>query len=70
MRFDFTQQLGLRQEMGDKGIVATSLVFNLMPVEVWSDPFATGVDRSATDLTSKGCALPGTGSGAATSTPP
>lgn len=54
VRFDFTQQLGLRQEMGDKGIVATSLVFNLMPVEVWSDPFAIGVDRSATDLTSKG----------------
>jgi hypothetical protein len=54
VRFDFTQQLGLRQEMGDKGIVATSLVFNLMPVELWSDPFATGVDRSATDLTSKG----------------
>lgn len=54
VRFDFTQQLGLRQEMGDKGIVATSLVFNVMPVELWSDPFATGVDRSSTDLKSKG----------------
>ena len=54
VRFDFTQQLGLRQEMGDKGIVATSLVFNAMPVELWSDPFATGVDRSATDVKSKG----------------
>ena len=54
VRFDFTQQLGLRQEMGDKGIVATSLVFNVMPVELWSDPFATGVDRSSTDLESKG----------------
>lgn len=54
VRFDFTQQLGLRQEMGDKGIVATALVFNVMPVEQWSDPFATGVDRSATDRESKG----------------
>ena len=54
VRFDFTQQLGLRQEMGDKGIVATSLVFNVMPVELWSDPFATGVDRSSTDVKSKG----------------
>ncbi|MBP4040084.1 DUF2860 family protein [Aeromonas sp. SrichE-2G] len=54
VRFDFTQQFGLRQEMGDKGIVATSLVFNLMPVKLWSDPFATGVDRSETDLESKG----------------
>jgi len=54
IRFDFTQQLGLRQEMGDKGIVATSLVFNAMPVELWSDPFATNVDRSSTDVKSKG----------------
>ncbi|MFQ2150665.1 DUF2860 family protein [Aeromonas jandaei] len=54
IRFDFTQQFGLRQEMGDKGIVATSLVFNAMPVELWNDPFATGVDRSSTDLKSKG----------------
>lgn len=68
IRFDFTQQLGLRQEMGDKGIVATSLVFNAMPVELWSDPFATNVDRSSTDVKSKGFASPGTRSGAATST--
>jgi hypothetical protein len=54
IRFDFTQQLGLRQEMGDKGIVATSLVFNVVPVELWSDPFATKVDRGATDVKSKG----------------
>lgn len=54
LRFDFTQQLGIRQEMGDKGIVAGSLVFNAMPVELWSDPFATGVDRGSTDAKSKG----------------
>jgi hypothetical protein len=54
LRFDFTQQLGIRQEMGDKGIVAGSVVFNAMPVELWSDPFATGVDRSSTDAKSKG----------------
>lgn len=54
LRFDFTQQLGIRQAMGDKGIVAGSVVFNLMPVELWSDPFATGVDRSSTDVKSTG----------------
>ncbi|MEG0008871.1 MAG: DUF2860 family protein [Aeromonas sp.] len=54
LRFDFTQQFGIRQEMGDKGIVAGSVVFNVMPVELWSDPFATGVDRSSTDAKSKG----------------
>ncbi|MBV7597324.1 DUF2860 domain-containing protein [Aeromonas encheleia] len=54
LRFDFTQQLGIRQEMGDKGIVAGSVVFNAMPVELWSDPFAVGVERSTTDAKSKG----------------
>lgn len=54
IRFDFTQQLGIRQEMGDKGIVAGSVVFNVLPIEQWSDPFAIGVDRQSTDIKSKG----------------
>lgn len=54
IRFDFTQQLGIRQEMGDKGIVAGSVVFNAMPIEQWSDPFAVGVARQSTDIKSKG----------------
>lgn len=54
IRFDFTQQLGIRQEMSDKGIVAGSVVFNAMPTEQWSDPFAVGVDRQSTDIKSKG----------------
>jgi hypothetical protein len=37
VRFDFTQQLGLRQEMGDKGIVATS----------WCSTHAGEVERSS-----------------------
>ncbi len=54
VRFDFTQQLGIRQEMSNKGIVAGSVVFNAMPIEQWSDPFAVGVDRQSTDIKSKG----------------
>ncbi|MGL5092738.1 MAG: DUF2860 family protein [Aeromonas sobria] len=54
IRFDFTQQLGIRQEMGDKGIVAGSVVFTAMPTEQWSDPFAIGVDRQSTNINSKG----------------
>ena len=54
IRFDFTQQLGLRQGLGDKGIVAGSLVFSAMPTEQWSDPFAVGVARSSTDINSTG----------------
>lgn len=54
IRFDFTQQLGIRQEMSNKGIVAGSVVFNAMPIEQWSDPFAVGVERQSTDIKSKG----------------
>ena len=54
IRFDFTQQFGIRQEMSDKGVVAGSMVFSGMPSEQWSDPFAVGVDRQSTDIKSKG----------------
>lgn len=54
IRFDFTQQLGIRQEIGNKGVFAGSFVFNIMPTEQWSDPFAIGVDRQSTDIKSTG----------------
>ncbi|MGY3914645.1 DUF2860 family protein [Aeromonas australiensis] len=54
IRFDFTQQLGVRQELGDKGIVGGSFVFSAMPTKQWSDPFAVGVARSSTDIKSAG----------------
>ncbi|MGL6434662.1 DUF2860 family protein [Aeromonas rivipollensis] len=54
IRFDFTQQLGIRQEWSDKGILAGSVVFNAMPIEQWTDPFSIGVERQSTDIKSKG----------------
>lgn len=53
VQFDFTEQLGVRQEIGDKGIVALSYVFPLMPTETWSDPYASG-NRDDTDIKSGG----------------
>ncbi|MFM4705091.1 DUF2860 family protein [Aeromonas bivalvium] len=57
VRFDFTQQLGVRQQVGDKGIIAGSYVFSALPGEQWQDPFATGVDRETTDRSSRGMRL-------------
>lgn len=57
VRFDFTQQLGVRQQIGDKGIIAGSYVFSALPTEQWQDPFATGVDRETTDRSSRGMRL-------------
>ena len=57
IRGDGTQQFGLRQQLGDKGIVAGSLVFNATPVKVWRDPFAVGVEREQSDVRSRGARL-------------
>lgn len=57
IRGDGTQQFGLRQQLGDKGIVAGSLVFNATPVKVWRDPFAVGVDRQESTQGSHGARL-------------
>jgi hypothetical protein len=57
IRGDGTQQFGLRQQLGDKGIVAGSLVFNAIPVKVWRDPFTVGVDRRESDVRSHGARL-------------
>lgn len=57
IRGDGTQQFGLRQQLGDKGIVAGSLVFNATPVKVWRDPFAVGVARQESEVRSHGARL-------------
>ncbi len=56
VRFDFTQQFGLRQQVGDQGIVALSYVFNLKPMKTWDNPFDTG-RRNETDISSNGLRL-------------
>ena len=69
VRFDFTQQLGLRQEWVT-GYRRHLPGVQPLPVS-GGDPFTTGVDRSTTDLSHlERVALCWTGSGAATSTPP
>ncbi len=58
LRFDFTQLLAVRQEIGDLGIVSAGLVFTgIVPSEVWSDPYRTGADRNSSDRDSRGIRL-------------
>lgn len=54
---DFTQQLGVRTEMADKGIGSIAYVFSGIPGAVWSDPYQTGSDRDDTDRESQGVRL-------------
>ncbi|MGL5284741.1 MAG: DUF2860 family protein, partial [Aeromonas sp.] len=56
VRFDFTQQAGVRQQIGDKGVLSAGYVFSGMPVKTWKDPYASG-SRSETDIKSNGARL-------------
>lgn len=48
VRLDFSQQLGVRQRIGQSGIVSASYVFSGLPSKVWQDPYALGSNRSDT----------------------
>jgi len=59
VEFDRATIGGVRQQFKDKSIVELSLVSSpkLSPVQVWKDPYVTGVDRKETDRTSNGVRL-------------
>ncbi|MCW8328403.1 DUF2860 domain-containing protein [Photobacterium sp. SDRW27] len=57
VRFDFSTRAGIRQEIGNAGIIGASFLQTPLPTEVWEDPFLTGAERSKTDRTSDGYRL-------------
>ncbi len=54
VRFDFTQQAGVRQEFRDKSHLSAAFVFSGIPTKVWEDPFVEGQRRAKTDRDSQG----------------
>lgn len=58
LRMDSTLQLGVRQELEHKGIVAASLISGgQLNSNTWADPYATNTDRSASKSKSQGFML-------------
>jgi hypothetical protein len=57
VRFDATQQLGVRQELSDKSNLSIAYVFSGIPTKVWEDPYVQGQRRSKTDRDSQGLRL-------------
>ena len=55
--FDFSQQLGVRREFGDVGVLQAGRVLSALPTEVYEDPFVEGEARSDTDRDSTGLRL-------------
>jgi len=56
VKLDSFTELGVRQQFSDKSILSVGIVFSGM-VEVYSDPYLSGTDRTETDRTATGVRL-------------
>ena len=54
IRFDLSQQLGIKQEIGRFGLLQGGLLFNGIPAKVWKDPYVVDKNRDETSRTSNG----------------
>ena len=57
LRFDFSQQLGARQEIGRAGVLQGGVLFSGIPSKVWKDPYVQGQNRKDTTRSSAGARL-------------
>jgi Protein of unknown function (DUF2860) len=54
IQFDYGQQLGVRQEIGNLGVVSAGFLFSNLPITVWKDPYITNTPRQDTNRDSTG----------------
>lgn len=57
IRFDFAARAGVRQEIGNAGVIGVSFLQTPLATEMWEDPFVTGTNRTNTDRSSNGYRL-------------
>ena len=57
IRFDMSQQIGVKQGIGSLGLLQGGFLFSGMPAKVWEDPYLTGQDRDDTKRKSTGARL-------------
>ena len=58
IRLDFSQQVGIKQEIGKFGLVQGGFLFNIFSTTVWQDPYVAGYqDRVETDRRANGVRL-------------
>lgn len=57
LRFDFSQQLGVRQEVGGLGLFQAGILFSGIPSKVWKDPYVVNQNRKETTRDSTGARL-------------
>ena len=54
IRFDMSQQLGVKQEIGRFGLLQGGFLFSGVPSKVWKDPYVVDKNRDDTKRTSNG----------------
>ncbi len=57
IRFDYTQQAGVKQEIGRFGLLQGGVLFSSIPAKVWKDPYVVDQNRRDTNRTSNGARL-------------
>jgi hypothetical protein len=54
VRFDMSQQFGVKQEIGRFGVLQGGVLFTGIPAKVWKDPYVLNKNRNDTRRTSNG----------------
>ncbi len=54
VRFNYAQQLGVKQEIGRFGLLQGGILFSGIPAKVWKDPYLVDQNRDETSRTSNG----------------
>ncbi len=57
IRFDLTQQIGYKQEIGRFGMLQVGFLFTGIPAKVWKDPYVVNKKRDDTRRTNNGARL-------------
>ncbi|MEE4659937.1 MAG: DUF2860 family protein, partial [Halieaceae bacterium] len=57
LTLDLSARAGVRQDIGNLGIIGAAYVRTSAATEVWSDPYAVGVKRDETELVAEGVRL-------------
>ena len=57
IRFDYSQQLGVKQEIGSLGLLQAGILASGIPAKVWKDPYVVDVNRKETSRQSDGARL-------------
>ncbi len=57
IRFDLTQQIGVKQEIGRFGMLQGGFLFTGIPAKVWKDPYVVNKKRDDTSRTNNGARI-------------